>query len=431
MLSKYSFLPLLFILVSSTFAFGSEPAAALARKAVSEKSVESAAAIEELRTQGPAGLETLMTTYAAEIQEHIANPKQTSVEWQRITKALDAVSQQKNSYLSGLYWYTDLKEARRVAKVSGKPILSLRLLGKLSEELSCANSRYFRTVLYPDAAISAVLREHFVLHWQSVRPAPVITIDFGDGRKLERTITGNSIHYVLNSDGRLLEAIPGLYGPKAFLRSLNSSEALFQSLKGKNEQEARFLRRTYYEKRMKEINTAWIQDTTRIGGKLPQGFSLMTDETGTAIAIMPLAITKMYSETSMLNAMANSAERLAQFTDEDAWKKIALLHIDDARLDDRSLSLIKRQHASASEGDLWNLTHRFENLISLDSVRNEYMLRPKLYPWLLVDASSSDLEKFNDKVYKDLFLTPGSDPWLGLLVPDAYTAIDNAGVKKP
>ena len=63
---------------------------------------------------GPAGLQALMTRYAGEINRHIANPSLASdEEWQRITTALDTVAQQKNSYLSGLYWHTDIEEARR------------------------------------------------------------------------------------------------------------------------------------------------------------------------------------------------------------------------------------------------------------------------------------------------------------------------------
>src|SRR5437762_12125174 len=141
-------------------------------------------------------------------------------QWHRLSAALDAVSQQKDSYLSGLYWYTDFDQAKSAARATGKPILSLRLLGKLSEEYSCANSRFFRTILYSNSEVSKMLRERFILHWQSVRPAPRVTIDFGDGRKLERTLTGNSIHYILDSDGRTVDALPGLYGPKAFLRGL-------------------------------------------------------------------------------------------------------------------------------------------------------------------------------------------------------------------
>src|SRR5215510_7278994 len=181
--AKFSFLSLLLLLVcSAPLVLATEPTTSLARKAISENSSEAVPAIEELRSLGPAGMQTLMKQYATEIDRHVADPTLTpSAEWQRISGALDTVSQQRNSYLSGLYWYTDLNAARKAAAESGKPILSLRLLGKLTDELSCANSRFFRTVLYPNAEVASVLREHFVLHWQSVRPVPVVTIDFGDG----------------------------------------------------------------------------------------------------------------------------------------------------------------------------------------------------------------------------------------------------------
>ena len=125
-----------------------------------------------------------MDQYRDEINRHIADPSAASDEqWQRIATALDTVGQQKNSYIAGLYWYTDLEEAKKTLPPANKPILSLRLLGKLTDEFSCANSRFFRTVLYPNAEVSAYLREHYVLHWQSVRPVPKVTIDYGDGRQ--------------------------------------------------------------------------------------------------------------------------------------------------------------------------------------------------------------------------------------------------------
>jgi len=122
-----------------------------------------------------------------------------------------------------LYWHTELEAAHGEARRTGRPILSLRLLGRLDEELSCANSRMFRTVLYPDPAVSRLLRESFVLHWSSERPAPVIRIDMGDGRTLTRTITGNSVHYVLDSRGRPVDAIPGLYSAARFRAELEES----------------------------------------------------------------------------------------------------------------------------------------------------------------------------------------------------------------
>jgi len=421
---KLSLLSLvLLVLTSATSSFGNTPARELALKATSEDRTESAAATEELRAMGPAGLETLMVQYAAPIKAHIDDPAKTATaEWQRISDALDGVSQQKNSYLSGLYWFTDLNKAKAAAKRSNKPILTLRLLGNLTDEFSCANSRFFRTVLYSNAEIAALLRNDFVLHWESVRPVPVVTIDFGDGRKLKRTITGNSIHYVLDSEGRVVEAIPGLYGPAAFKRALVESQQLALSVSGQDNIKKRTLLRSYYGERLNKIAVNWYADNKKIGGRRPQGLSIGVSARGEAVQIMPLAITKMETEASILRGMMAGSEALGKVTDEEAWRKIAGLHSADSALDSRSIALIKNQNAALSNDELAALLKRFEESVALDTVRNEYLLRSKLYGWLSVQEQV-DLSKFNDKVYAELFLTPKSDPWLGLFSKDVYTAL--------
>jgi hypothetical protein len=57
-------------------------------------------------------------------------------------------------------------------------------------------------------------------------------------------------------------------------------------------------------------------------------------------------------------------------------------------------------------------------------------MHTKLYTWLTKDRVRDDVEKLNKKVYDSLFLTPQSDPWLGLFSSDLYTALDNGGVVK-
>ena len=426
---------LLLALVSTQTSFAHASTEALTRKAVSENTSESLLAIAELRALGPTGLAALRERYASEIDRHIVDPfLSATAEWLRIATALDTVSQQKDSYLSGLYWYTDLEQARRVSQESGKPILSLRLLGKLNEEFSCANSRFFRTVLYSNAEVARRLRERFILHWQSVRPAPRITIDFGDGRKLERTVTGNSIHYILDSTGRSVDALPGLYGPQAFLRGLTEAESVARELQGKNDTERDRLLKSYYRARISKISLDWFTDTSRIGGKLPAGFMVEKDQNGEAIRIAPLAVTKAVTETTLLRAFTAGAEALGTITDEQAWRKIALLHSADAKLDDRSLGLIKRQTQNMADSAdtrqrLKDLLPKFQQAIALDSVRNEYLLHSKLYAWFLADtARNNDVAALNEKVYAELFLTPRSDPWLGLFSSDVYTALENGGI---
>ena len=429
---KFSFLLLLTFLLFTATVHAQHNIDLLARQAVSNDQKKSAVAVAQLRRLGPAGLEAMFTTHADAINKHIADPlTPTTSEWERLSAALDAISQQKNAYLSGIYWYTDLDDAKAAAKESGKPILSLRLLGKLSEEYSCANSRFFRTILYSNAAISKKLREGFVMHWKSVRPVPHVTIDFGDGRKLRRTLTGNSIHYILDVNGRPIEALPGLYGPNAFLRALLTSEKVFAKLREAKYPNPGIALRTYRDKRINRLSVNWLEDIEKSGGKAPHELPVSRRPDGTiqAIQIGQLAVVKMLTEATILSSINSGVESLGRVTDEATWRKIAQLHMSDAQLDSRSIGLIQRETQKVmSKEELKNLVARLQLNVALDTVRNEYLMRLKLYAWMLQDRGRSDLDSFNDKVYAELFLTPATDPWLGLFTTDTYMALENGGV---
>jgi hypothetical protein len=72
----------------------------------------------------------------------------------------------------------------------------------------------------------------------------------------------------------------------------------------------------------------------------------------------------------------------------------------------------------------------FETAIALDTVINEYMLHRQIHQWFVQGNQTSNLDALNEKVYAELFLTPSSDPWLGLAPDDVYSAIDNDGVNR-
>ena len=172
-------------------------------------------------------------------------------------------------------------------------------------------------------------------------------------------------------------------------------------------------------------------DTKKIGGKVPAGFKIVPGENGQdALVVSQLAMTKAVTETSILRGMNVLAEELGKVTDEAAWKQIAELHSDDAILDSRAMTLIKYQNPSMSEDDFKSLVKKFQGLVALDTVRNEYLMHTKLYLWFRTDPGRGDLEKLNQKVYDSLFMTPQSDPWLGLFSADLYTALDNGGLVK-
>lgn len=393
--------------------------------------------IANLRAKGQAGIDALLNGQVAVDGKtvRIQNSASLTTLPNSIRTVLDAVCQQRDCYASRLYWYTDLEAAKVAAKATGKPILSLHLLGRLDEELSCANSRFFRVALYPNAEVSQVLRDRFILHWKTVRPAPKVTIDFGDGRKLERTITGNSIHYILDAEGRPVDALPGLYSPKAFLRHLEQAEQAIKELAQLTGRQNNLFLRQYHQERLAEIEQNWTTDLEKLGLSLP--LNNLTENTSsnnnpTAEQAAPIALTKMVVETPLLRAISNNRQRLERFTNEAIWNQIAQLHRAEAQLDQNSQRLIQAKNPNAylAENSLQRTVNNFEQYMALDTVRNEYLLRSQIHEWYLQGRTIPDLEALNGRVYAELFLTPNSDPWLGLLTPDTYTGIENDGIKQ-
>jgi hypothetical protein len=378
-----------------------------------------------LRPLGPAGLQQFLNTHRKELA--------TSIPPKPLRDALDRLCQQRDCYASRLYWYTNLDQAKAAAKASDKPILSLRLLGNLDQDLSCANSRFFRVALYPNAEVSQVLRDRFILHWQSVRPVPKVTIDFGDGRKLERTLTGNSIHYVLDASGRPIDAIPGLYGPQAFLRQLQQSEVAVKTAATKTGFDRDSYLRKYYGDRLNAIQAQWSEDLAKLGLKMPSRLSSLGSRSSTpprADIAGTFAMSKMTVENPIVSATLNQ-RTLTQITDQTAWEKLAQRYTNDTKLDTRSIALISaKQTANTEFRTIPPIVRSFESVMALDTVRNEYLLHSQLYQWFMKDSGTLNLNALNDKVYTELFLTPASDPWLGLLPSNSYSAIDNDGISK-
>jgi hypothetical protein len=371
----------------------SEPSDSLARKAASNDSAESADAIARLRSQGQAGIEAFLLAHAVELKE-------AGTGGQRLNAALDTICQQRDCYGSRLFWHTDIEEARREAKASGKPILSLRLLGHLNEELSCANSRFFRITLYANTAVSKYLREHFILHWKSVRPVPKVTIDFGDGRKLERTLTGNSIHYVLDQQGRPVDALPGLYGPQAFLRSLARAEQAEAACRAApTEQERLTSLQRYHATRMREITEEWAADLMKSKISTPPSRDVPKPERAesgvvTAEVAALRTITKVMLEKPVLRGISPKPKTLDPKAEDAAWAKIAELHAEDARLDAGSRAVMRSKNpalysaAGSATGALEAAVRNLERSIAEDTVRNEYIFHAKLHEWFAAGAHS-------------------------------------------
>ena len=381
-----------------------------------------AATPEELREVGPAGMEALLAQGGS-------------------GEALDRVCGVRDCAEIRLFWYTDLEAAKKQARAENKPILSLRLLGRLDEEFSCANSRYFRTVYYKNREINDLLREHFVLHWRSVRPVPKVTIDFGDGNRLERTLTGNSIHYVLDSRGRLIEALPGLSGPETFLALLKDSErAAGEAARLSDENLVRWATARHIrqlndraESFLKEIRSVAAEPEPEPEPEPREEEGLEPVRTArdpwALLASTPGVLTdrinvggletgsKMAGEWSILDALDGATDQQIQ--------DLAKLRRPRVHLDANSRAFLLRKHGVTDPADAERLVDAFETTVALDEVINEYRTGPAILKKLSDpgERKGLELEAFNEWVYEDVFRAPLSDPWMGLAPQDVYLAL--------
>jgi hypothetical protein len=387
-----------------------------------EDSTTDAKAISELRSKHQEGLDVLLNNFAAEIKQFEASGEKTE-KWLKIANTIDNVAMQKDAYASKLFWFKDLTEAKAEALKQHKPILSLRLLGNLNEEFSCANSRFFRAILYSNSAISKYLRENYILHWKSVRPAPKVTIDFGDGRKIERTITGNSIHYILSENGDVIDALPGLYSPHEFLSYLTQSKE-FNSLFVNDKKVNQLAILRYRKVKLAEIQAKRDNAIKLSGVKLVE-----SAKAASAIEVAPLAMTKMITEVPILQGLSDNFTKFSPNISVDDWTKLSAAFSATTKLDEKSVAFIRRQNHELSKTDFTRLIANSEKFVALDTTQNEFVFHTQLYVWLSGETVK-DLEKFNADVYSRIFKTPSSDKWLGLYQTDVYTALDGGGIIK-
>jgi hypothetical protein len=167
------------------------------------------------------------------------------------------------------------------------------------------------------------------------------------------------------------------------------------------------------------------------------------DEAPPAKAATLRAITKSRVELPIVLEMAGDPARMSETTSDSLWNKIAALPTHAVALDQASISVIRQENPTAVEAaaravtksvqvedPVLRLIANLQNSIALDTIRNEYLLHREIHQWFAAGSVNGDAERLNERVYAEIFLTPSSDPWLGLDTPDRYTALENGGVTR-
>jgi hypothetical protein len=402
--------------------------------------VITAACMVVLATSVPAGKEPEREELEALFMRYDREPDGPAKD--RLAARIDAIAHQKYATVSRLYWHVDLDSAKAEARAQGRPILHLRMLGRLDEELSCANSRLFRATLYANQDVSAFLRDRFVLYWSSERPVPRVTIDFGDGRTIERTITGNSAHYVLDQDGRVLDVLPGLYAPTVFRHELDESLALAVQVRGKSPTERAQLLVDHHRRGVSAAERDWQraiavpavrefwQRPTQPGNE-PMEFVMAQRETVSKAGIELRGIRRIARELApempaedQMDMWSAAGERVYGV---GASQSAAVLDAASRALVGRLHNAALREMRSTDE-EVAAMVARLERTIVADTALNQLRLRPQISREIVRRDGRIEFAALNAWIYDQVFRTPRQDPWLGLLRRDVFTGVPGDGV---
>ncbi len=134
------------------------------------------------------------------------------------TKAVDVK-------IGAITWVAGLENAEKMAALQHRPILHFQLFGNLDEKYCCTNARTLRATVLSQADVQSYLASNFVTSWEMARPVPKVSIDFGDGKKVERTVKGNAVLYLCLPDGRVVDAWPGVYTKEDLLAGIKGTIA--------------------------------------------------------------------------------------------------------------------------------------------------------------------------------------------------------------
>ncbi len=367
-----------------------------------------------------------------------------------------------------LFWNTDLESAKQQAGREGKPILMLRLLGNLSDEYSCANSRFFRVVFYPQSDINARLKRDFVLCWTSERPVPVVTIDMGDGRKLRRTLTGNSAHYLLDSSGRPLDVFPGLSTPQAFESWLENGQKLASEFSAQPAAKRAAFLAKWHETQLRtllkpvfspvappalEFGPIKPPDEATVNAQvemnLKEVFKSNPLESNAPVLTVAqtrardagrLAMSKGVVESPVLGSSGFGAFPVRfgflnapQTPVLDAATRARIKAMNPLASSDVASSpvpvAVMNTQGAPGVSPMDVLIGAFESTLLIDTQINANFSYP--IHALFARGHEGDFDSLNRKIYDRLFLTPRSDEWLGLTNATAFSALRNDGIERP
>jgi len=218
-------------------------------------------------------------------------------------------------------------------------------------------------VLLSDPSFVQFATNEVVPSWEMVRPVPKVSIDFGNGRTLTRTLRGNTIMYLCTPDGRVVDAWPGVYTPAAFLPEAREAASI--------------------AKRGDIALDAWHSSLARHAYRNARSFTMSKSAVESPIldALDLQPVPEAAPQTAQAQVVVRSAKQTGGNDEKAAFRKA--FEMSAARIRDVSEVPMRSPaaRAIATEGAPASLspTEAGKIAVTRDSVRNRTVIRPLVH----------------------------------------------------
>lgn len=299
-----------------------------------------------------------------------------------------------------------------------------------------------------DPEVSRLINEKFVACWDTVRPVPKVTIDFGNGKSLVRTLAGNTVISICLPDGRPLDALPGVYTPADFKAQLGPTLDLFSKLNWKQDRasevaiqvgewhRSRFVDGVQKEGRRTTLSKAAVESPLlqALGMRGMKAMSFGTQpEAPMADTPAPPAQPMVRTTTSKAAVQSVLLDRLSPvppaaiptvtanpptlpdpLSDPRAAFAALSSRIEDASKRAATIRELRTNLNPATATQPKTPEQLGREAVEADSQINVQAIRPAVHLWFMANGALPNQRFLRDAMYKDLLHVPVDDPYLGL-----------------
>jgi hypothetical protein len=172
-------------------------------------------------------------------------------------------------------------------------------------------------VLFSQQSLAEFINQTFEPAWESVRPVPIVRLDFGNGNVLTRTLHGNILTSVCTPDGLLVDALPGVYTAPVYASSLLGLASEAQRIQQQPAKMRDALVRAFHGKQLAAL-------------KNPVRLPKLVDFSKTVVIEAPVLASIQPKNTATTNQLP--AVRPANVENPAEWKSLE----EDTRLNERT-----------------------------------------------------------------------------------------------